>query len=145
MRWDIEAIAKLRDYTARKAALANIPDEIARLEADCGRIRSATTDATPVQGGGSTREDMMLSNICLRLELEKRLADTKTWLETMDAALGELSDEERLVLERFYVNPHKGSIDRLCEELCMERAGVYKRKDKALRRFTVILYGCVES
>lgn len=145
MRWDVEAIAKLRDYSARKAALVNIPDEIARLEADCGRIRSATTDATPVQGGGSTREDMMLSNICLRQELEKRLADTKVWLAIMDAALEELADDERLVLDRFYINPHKGSVDRLCEELCIEKAGVYKRKDKALRHFTVILYGAVES
>lgn len=145
MRWDIEATAKLREYTARKAAIVSLPLEIKRLEADCGRIRSASADGTPVHGGGSTREDMLLSNICLREELTKQLADTQTWLEIVDRALAALTDDERLVLDRFYINPHKGSVDRLCDELSLERAGVYKRKDKALRHFTVVLYGKVES
>ncbi len=145
MRWDLEAITKLREYTVRKAALDNLPAEIERLEQEYGRIRSATTDGTPVRGGGNAREDMLLSNICLREELKLRLADTQEWIATMDNALAALTDEERLVLDRFYINPHKGSIDRLCGELNMELAGVYKRKGKALRRLTVILYGCVES
>lgn len=145
MRWDIEATAKLREYTARKAAIVSLPLEIKRLEADCGRIRSASADGTPVHGGGSTREDMLLSNICLREELTKQLADTQAWLEIVDRALAALTDDERLVLDRFYINPHKGSVERLCDELSLERAGVYKRKDKALRHFTVVLYGKVES
>lgn len=145
IRWDILAIEKLRDYSAKKAALESLPAEISRLEADYGRIRSAVTDATPIQGGGNMREDLLLSNICLREELKQRLADTREWLATMDKALVELTDEERLVLGRFYISPHKGSVDRLCEELGIEKAGVYKRKDKAVRRFAVILYGCTES
>ncbi len=145
MRWDLEAIAKLREYTARTAALTTLPMEIKRLEEDCGRIRSATADGTPVHGGGNIREDMLLSNICLREELAKQFADTKAWLEIVDHALTALTEDERLVLDRFYINPHKGSIDRLCGELCVEKAGVYKRKDKALRHFTVALYGKVES
>lgn len=145
MRWDLEAIAKLRDYAARKSALDNLPAEIARLEQDYGRIRSATTDGTPVSGGGNAREDMLLSNICLREELKMQLTDTQKWIAVMDNALAALTDEERVVLERFYINPHKGSVNRLCEELNMELAGVYKRKGKALRRLTITLYGCVES
>lgn len=145
MRWDIEATAKLREYTARKAAIVSLPLEIKRLEADYGRIRSASADGTPVHGGGSTREDMLLSNICLREELAQQLADTQAWLEIVDRALAALTDDERLVLDRFYINPHKGSVERLCDELSLERAGVYKRKDKALRHFTVVLYGKVES
>lgn len=145
MRWDLEAIAKLRDYNAKTEALGNIPDEIKRLEDDCVRIRSATADSSPVQGGGNAREDMMLSNICLREELEQRLTDTRAWLATMDKALAALTDEERLVLSRFYIRPHKGGVDRLCEELHLEKTVVYNRKNKALRRFAVILYGAVET
>lgn len=145
MRWDLEAASKLREYTARKSALRNLPYEIKRLEDEYGRIRSAATDGTPVRGGGNAREDMLLSNICLREELTKQLADTQAWIEIIDRALAALTDDERLVLDRFYINPHKGSVDRLCDELSLERAGVYKRKDKALRHFTVVLYGKVES
>lgn len=145
MRWDLEAIAKLRDYNAKIEALENIPDEIKRLEDDCIRIRSATADSSPVQGGGNAREDMLLSNICLREELKQRLTDTRAWLATMDKALTALTDEERLVLSRFYISQHKGSVDRLCEELHLEKTVVYSRKNKALRRFAVILYGAVET
>ncbi len=72
MNWKYEAIEKLRQYEAKKQALTSIPTEIARLESSMRSIRSATTDGTPVQGGGSAREDMMLSNIVHREELGRR-------------------------------------------------------------------------
>ena len=49
-----------------------------------------------------------------------------------------------LILDRFYIHPARGNAGRLCEELCMERANVYRRKDQALRRFTMALYGWEE-
>lgn len=142
MRWDLEAIAKLREYTVRKAALDNLPVEIERLEQEYGRIRSATTDGTPVRGGGNAREDMLLSNICLREELKLRLADTQKWIATMDNALAPLTEEERLVLERFYINPHKGNVARLCEELSFEQASAYRYRRVALSKFINAFYGC---
>lgn len=145
MRWDLEAIAKLKDYSAKKNAAANIPEEIARLEDDFKHIRSATTDSTPVDGGGNKREDMLLSNICLRAELWHQLNDVERWIATMDGALAKLDASERLVLERFYITPHKGSIDRLCEELAIEKATVYRRKEAAVRKFAKVLYGGIEN
>lgn len=61
------------------------------------------------------------------------------------AGLEILSQEERLLLDRFYIHPSKGNVDRLCEELGLERTAVYSRKDKALRHFTLCLYGMVEA
>ena len=43
--------------------------------------------------------------------------------------------------ERFYMCPEKGSVERLCSELGLESSSVYRKRDKALRRFTVALYG----
>lgn len=145
MNWKYEAIEKLKEYTARKNAITSIPEEIKRLEEDAQRIRAASTDATPVQGGGSAREDMLLSNIVLREELQRRLSDAQKWIAIVDAGLAVLSDEDRLVLDRFYIQPMRGNVDRLCDDLAIEKAAVYKRKEKALRRFTVALYGSTES
>ena len=145
MNWKFEAIEKLKEYTARKNALESIPEEIKRLEEDAQRIRAASTDATPVQGGGSTREDMLLSNIVLREELQRRLSDALRWVEIVDGGLAVLTDEDRLVLDRFYIHPMRGNVDRLRGELGFEdERSVYKRKDKALRRFTLSLYGTCE-
>lgn len=145
MNWKFEAIEKLKEYTARKNAIMSIPEEIKRLEEDAQRIRAASTDATPVQGGGSAREDMLLSNIVHREELQRRLSDALRWVDIVDAGLAVLSDEDRLVLDRFYIHPMRGNVDRLCDDLAIEKAAVYKRKEKALRRFTVALYGLTES
>lgn len=145
MNWKFEAIEKLKEYTARKNSITSIPEEIKRLEEDAQRIRAASTDATPVQGGGSTREDMLLSNIVLREELQLRLSDALRWVNIVDAGLAVLSDEDRLVLDRFYIHQMHGNVERLRNELGLEdERSVYKRKDKALRRFTVALYGICE-
>ena len=145
MRWDLAAIDKLKDYTAKKNAAAHIPAEIARLEDDFKHIRSATMDATPVEGGGNRREDMLLANICQRTELWHQLNNVELELAGIEKALDALTAEERLVLERFYINPHKGSVDWLCEELGIERPTVYKRKDAAREKFTKLLYGAVST
>ena len=145
MNWKFEAIEKLKEYTARKNAITSIPEELKRLEEDAQRIRAASTDATPVQGGGSGREDMLLSNIVHREELQRRLSDARRWVKIVDDGLAVLSEEDRLVLDRFYIHPMRGNVERLCDELAVEKAAVYKRKEKALRRFTVALYGAAES
>lgn len=145
MNWKFEAIEKLKEYTARKNAITSIPEEIKRLEEDAQRIRAASTDATPVQGGGSAREDMLLSNIVHREELQRRLSDARRWVDIVDGGLSVLTDDDRLVLDRFYIHPMRGNVDRLCDELAVEKAAVYKRKEKALHRFTVALYGTTES
>lgn len=145
MNWKNEAIEKLRDYEAKKQCLSSIPAEIRQLKEQYGAIRSSTSDGTPVSGGGSGREDVLLSNIVKREELERTLRQAAGWVRLVDAGLEILSQEERLLLDRFYIHPARGNVDRLCEELGVEKAAVYRRKDAALRHFTLCLYGAVEN
>lgn len=145
MYWKYDAIDKLKEYTAKKHSLVSIPEEIRLLESRATAIRSATADGTPVRGGGSGREDALLSNVVHRCELERNLEQAKLWVQSVDTALELLSDEERKVLERFYIHPARGNVDRLCEELNREKSAVYERRDSALRHFTVALFGVSES
>lgn len=144
MNWKYEAMEKLKRYNAMKQSLRSIPEEIARLESEMRSIRSATSDGTPVTGGGSGREDRYLSNIVHREELSRSLEQAKVWVSLVDAGLAILSQEERLVLDRFYINPARGNVDRLCGEMGIEKSQVYARKDSALHHFTISLYGCTE-
>lgn len=146
MDWKREAIDKLRIYDARKNAITSIPQEIRRLEDEFSGIRSAAADGTPVcgSGSGSGMEDMLLSNIANRDELRRSLRQAKTTVALVERGLAVLNAEERLVLDRFYIHPARGNADRLCEELGIEKASVYRRKESALRRFTIALYGVVE-
>ena len=145
MNWKPEAVEKLRMYEAKKNAIQSIPEEISRLEIAMESIRSATSDGTSVAGGGSRREDMLLSNIVHRGELERSLEQAKKWVALVDAGLEILTKEERLLLDRFYIHPERGIAERLAEELNLDVKTVYKRKDAALRRFTISLYGGTEN
>ena len=145
MNWKREAIDKLKNYEAHREALENIPKEIKRLESAYAGIRSATTDGTPVSGGGNTREDSMLSNIIHRDELKRQLKEAGLWVSQVDEALDILSDEEKMVLERLFIHPVKGAMSALSEQLNIDKTTVYRRRDKALRRFTIALYGAVET
>ena len=144
MNWKKEAIEKLKEYNARKQAIASIPMEIAQLESAVRGIRSASADGVAISGGGSGREDMLLSNICKREELKRSLAAAKVWVSQVEDAMAVLNQEERLILDKFYISPARGNVDRLCGELNVEKSQVYARKDAALRHFTISLYGCTE-
>jgi len=87
---------------------------------------------------------MMLSNIVHREELARSLEQARKWVSLVDSGLEVLTDDERKVLDRFYIKPARGNVDRLCEEFGIEKSQVYARKDSALHHFTISLYGCAE-
>lgn len=145
MDWKKEATDKLKDYEAKKSALYNIPMERERLQCVMEGIRSAGVDGDPVKGSTTRREDRLLGCIVKLDELERTEKQTKAWVEMVDAGLRVLNEEERLVLDRMLICPLHGNLDRVCDELGMERATVYRRRDAALRKFTLALYGGLES
>lgn len=144
MDWRKEAISELREYEAKKAAVLSLPEDIAFLKTESVRIGGVSSDSVPVRGGGSAWEDKQISLIVRREKLETSLRYAKEWVERVERGLSHLTDEEKLILDRFYINPAKGNLDRLCDELCLEKTAVYYRKDAALRHYTLARYGCVE-
>ena len=145
MNWKNEATDVLRLYEAKKLALGSIPEELKTLKADLTAIRGAVMDAAAAPGGGSKREDRLMNNLVRQEELSRNLTQTKRWVARADKALSCLTEEERLVLRRLYICPESGAMARLAEELGLEQRTIYRRKDDALKRFTVALYGLCES
>lgn len=145
MNWKYIAVDKLKDYGARKTGVVNLADEIRELEYRRRSIRSATGDGTPVQGGGSRREEMLLNTITLQDEMEENLLLTEGWIARVERGLAVLNAEERTILNRFYIYPEKGAAERLAMDLGIDVKTVYSRKDNALRKFTMAMCGIVES
>ncbi len=60
---------------------------------------------------------------------------TPAWLQ--------LSDEERLLLEVFHMggDDKTAAVENISRQLHIERAQIYRRKDKALNRLAILLYG----
>jgi hypothetical protein len=142
--WKNEAINRLKLYQAKKVALETIPLDIRQQELAMSSIRSADPDSAPVRGN-STREDAMLNNMVYRSELDEAYVRTKLWVQAMDRALAVLTPEDRILLERFFILAEPKAADRLAGDLHMDVKTVYRRKDEALRKFTVALYGMAET
>ncbi|MBQ7767569.1 MAG: hypothetical protein IJ403_01650 [Oscillospiraceae bacterium] len=144
--WKYKAIDKLRDYPLQKSALQNLAEELERLESEAYSIKSATGDGTPVKGGGSGREERLLSNIVKREEHKAMRHRAKLAVQMVDRGLAALSDEEKHMLEVMYIVGEQGRVERLLGELDLqEESSLYKRINKALHRFTVAMYGATES
>ena len=144
MNWKAEALEKLEKLDPMRQAVRNIPVEIERLEIDARAIRAADLDRPAVKRSRG-RDDAMLNNIVHRQELSWNLEQAKIWVDMVQDALGVLNPEEKLVLSRLYIYPEKGSLERLCQELGVEQSSIYRKRERALRRFTQALYGFTET
>lgn len=145
-QWKYKAADKLRDYKAKKAALQNIPDEIETLKSEARSIKSATADGVAVNGGGSKREDKLLSNIVKRAEMTEALKRAQMAVRMVERGMQVLEPEEKKLLEMMYIDREPGAAEKAAEIMGLaDVRSVYKRADKALRRFTIALYGITES
>lgn len=145
MKWKNEAMDKLRRYDVMRNALRNIPEEINRLKEEAVMLRRTATDRTPVKSSRSRKDDALIDNLVKRQELEWTLKQVRQWLAGTDRGLMALSEEERLVLQRLYLYPQKDAVSRLCVELGVEQSSVYRKRDQALERFTLAMYGFAET
>ena len=145
MNWKSVAIDKLKDYGVKQIGIQNMSEEIQELKVRRRGIRSASADSIAVHGGGSGREDAMLNSIVLQKELEINLQGSQRWIKRVKNGLSILDEEERRILERFYINPERGAAERLSMDLGVDVKTVYHRKDRALRKFTIAMYGVSES
>lgn len=142
MNWKREAEQTLREYAARKNAVERIPDEIAALEARFRSIRAPRLDGSA--RGEQTVEDGWIENIMRRDKLTRALYVASEEVRQTEKGLQKLSEQERRILDLFYIRRTHDSVERLMDELHLERSQVYERKDRALRHFTLAMYGCIE-
>ncbi len=141
MNWKQEAADKLRQYACLRTACCNLPREIQRLRVEAGRIKRASAEPVSTKGCRGRGDTELLNNIVYRQELEWALERSKSLLTSTEQALDTLSREERRILNYLYISPESGGVQRLCQELGIEKSSAYRQRDRALEKFTIALYG----
>lgn len=144
MDWRKEAINDLKHHAQRQAALGNLHDDIATLDAQLENVKSPRSDTTPVQGGGCPAEERVIALIDERDRKKQAYGITRRQVQKVDRALACLTDQQRDVLELFYIHKPHMHVEVLCKRYHFERSHVYELKDKSLRDFTIARYGIVE-
>ncbi len=123
-----EAESELRLYNVRKLSIVSLEGKISELDA---RIDLAT-------------DNMQESYRYRKRKMEAQLSWLKRWLKGMDVCLGALPEEDRAVLDAFYINRGKDSIPRLMKKLGVCLSSVYRYRETAITRFATVMYGGVQ-
>lgn len=145
MNWKSEAIEKLRRYDAMQKATENIPQEISRLEEESVALRSGLAVRPVNSQDVRHREEVLLDNLATRQQLQWSLEQARRWTALVRGALMDLEPEEQMVLKMLYILPGEAAVEQLKQKLGLEKSSIYRRRDTALRKFTLSLYGAEES
>lgn len=132
---------ELRNLSKKRKAIEILPQRIKALEHGYTAIRSAASDGIPVSGGTNARDDRLVKNISDRDFLQAELNEAIETVGAVENALLQLSNRERTILDRFYINRTNDYIERLKDELSVEQSQIYRDKDMALYNFTVAFFG----
>lgn len=143
MNWKAEAAERLEQFATMRMAAKSLDAEIRRLERANTSLRSANTELVTVRKTAGRNEDHLLDNLVWRQKLEAALEDVRDWLAITETAFDSLKPEERLVLHGFYLSADQYDLGKLCAQMGMEKSSIYRKRDKALEKFTLALYGQV--
>ncbi len=145
MNWKKEAVEDLKRYVCRKEGCLNVADRIQTLNTRLNGTAGVYSDAVPNRGGSSKVEEWRINTIVERDRLKMNYTALKKLVKMTERGLSQLSEDERRVLERFFIYRGGRHVDELMEELCYEKTRIYELKDEALYKFTVAMYGMIES
>lgn len=137
------AVDALKDYDSMAFIIANTSNEIKNTRDDMGSIRSPQFDGMPRTHNPQAGEERILKNIEEIDILQERYRQAVEYMEWFKPAWEELSSEERYVLETFYRDEggQTGAVYEICSQLNVERSTAYNRKNRALAKLAVLLYG----
>ncbi len=139
--WYKAAETDLREYTGLLDAIKSLEERVAMLSGVS--LRGPVLDDVPIHGGGSHYEDHLINEIVEADEKKRLLAINRQRVKMIERGLQSLSDEERAILEGFYIYPMSTyrCADILAEKLSYDRATVHRRRGAAMRKYVLHTYG----
>ena len=139
------AINALKDYEGMNYIIQTAPSEIAATQECMTGIGGLALSDMPKgphnPHAAENRIVKAMDSISLLNERYRRAEEYVAWFLP---AWQMLSEQERFVLSRFYMDDESKQVDsvgEICERFHIERTSAYKKKDRALSRLTLLLYG----
>ena len=139
INWKKEAIEELKRLEDLKESIHHLNERIELTQNQLYNI-SAVQIGERV-GGSGDGDDVRLSKMVELEELKARKLITEKRVQLLQDCLDKLSEEQRLILDRFYIRRTSDYIEELEEVLFKSRTQIYYEKDNALRRLVRLLYG----
>ena len=138
------AIDALKDYASMDYIIRNYSDNLKEVRTQMTNLSSAFLSGMPrVRNphAGEERLAASLDEIDVLKERQRRALEYMSWFEP---AWDALTEDEQFVLTEFYLNNYQkqtNAIDSICERYNIERSSAYNRKNRAVARLALLLYG----
>ncbi len=134
------SIDALKDYDSMQFIIDHTDESIKEIQDKMCSIGSPNFDGMPRTPNPNAGEDRMLDAMVEIDVLRERYRQAKEYMDWFKPAWAKLTDEDRYVLEVFY-DEEDSSIMTICNRFNIERTSAYKRKNRALEKLVLQLYG----
>nr|DAN60198.1 MAG TPA: Protein of unknown function (DUF722) [Caudoviricetes sp.] len=137
------AVDALKDYSSMEFIIANTSSEIKNTRDKMSGVRSPQFDGMPRTHNPQAGEERILKGIEEIDILQERYRQAVEYMEWFKPAWEQLSEDERYVLETFYneEGSQTGAVYEICDYFHIERSSAYNKKNRALTKLAVLLYG----
>lgn len=137
------AVDALKDYDSMAFIITNTSSEIKNTRDKMSGVRSPQFDGMPRTHNPQAGEERILKGIEEIDILQERYRQAVEYMEWFKPAWEQLSSEERYVLGTFYRDEggQTGAVYEICDHFHIERSSAYNRKNRALAKLAVLLYG----
>ena len=137
-------IAAIKDYEAMQFIIKNTDDEIRTQKDKMVGVGSPKWDGMPHAHNPQAGEDRIVNGIMKIDVLKERYRQAVEYMKWFKPAWEQISEEERYCLETFYGNTNtygSNAIYDIAAHFNVEQSSAYKRKNRALDRLIVLLFG----
>ena len=137
-------IAALKDYESMQFIIKNTSDEIIAQQDKMVGMASPNWDGMPHAHNPNSSEDRIVNGIEEIDILKERYRQAVEYMDWFKPAWEQLTEDERYVLEIFYSDGNyygSGAVTFVASHFGIEQSSAYKRKNRALDRLTVLLFG----
>jgi len=138
------AISALQDFSSMEFILSHTDEEIKTTRDKMTGISSPQIDGMPKAHNPQATEERIVKGVHEIDVLRERYRQAAEYMEWFKPAWEQLSEDERYVLETFYSKDNaygSGTIYAIAERFHIDRNAAYKRKNRALDKLTVLLFG----
>ena len=138
------AVDALKDYASMEYIIKNHRDDMDEIRSNITAIPSSSIvspSASKNPNSGETRLASSLDEIDVLKERYRRALEYMEWFRP---AWDKLTDDERFILTEFFLREDitkTEAILNIGDRLHIERTWVYRKKDTALTRLSLLLYG----
>lgn len=137
-------IAAIKDFEAMRFIIDSTDDEIKNAYDKMGSVPGVRYDGMPRTHNPHAGEERLI-NIIEEIDvLKERYRQAVEYMDWFRPAWEQLSEEDRYVLDTFYGDGNSygsSAAYYIAEYLHIEQPTAYKRKNRALDRLTVLLFG----